>query len=76
VNSGREGRGDPGIAAGEGDAAGTSAARLDILLAVLVALVAAGFAGVMLAGYYANPDPLWREFYHDRNGRRRSSAAG
>jgi hypothetical protein len=48
--------------------AGTSAARIDIVLAVLVALVAAGFAGVMLADYYANPDPLWREFYHDRNG--------
>ena len=53
---------------GEGDAAGTRAARIDILLVVLVALVAAGFAGVMLADYYASPDPLWRDFYHDRNG--------
>ena len=68
MNSGRGGRHDAGIAAGEGGAAGTGAARIDILLAVLVALVAAGFAGVMLANYYVNPDPLWRDFYHDRNG--------
>jgi hypothetical protein len=33
-----------------------------------IVLAAAAIAGAMFADYYAHPDALWRDVYHDRNG--------
>jgi len=38
-----------------------------IALAV-VSAAALGIAAAMFAAYYAHPDDLWRDLYHDRNG--------
>ncbi len=43
------------------------AGMLDRVLLAVVAAVAIVVAGAMLADYLANPDLLWRSFYHDRN---------
>jgi hypothetical protein len=42
-------------------------AALFVILAALVAAAAAGLAIFMFAAYAADPDLLWRDFYHDRN---------
>jgi hypothetical protein len=41
---------------------------VDATLLALVAIIAVVIAGAMFAGYYANPDLLWRGLEHDRNG--------
>jgi hypothetical protein len=46
---------------------GINAALFDRILAALVAAAAAGLAIFMFAAYAADPDLLWRDFYHDRN---------
>ena len=40
---------------------------LEYILVAIVAVTAATFAALLFANYYANPDLLWRDFYHDRN---------
>ncbi len=46
---------------------GINAASFDRALAALLAAAAAGFAVYLFAAYAAEPDLLWRGFYHDRN---------
>ena len=46
---------------------GINAASFDRVLSALVAATAIGFAIIMFAAYAADPDLLWRNFYHDRN---------
>lgn len=46
---------------------GTNAVSFDRVLSALVAAAAAGLAVFMFTAYAADPDLLWRDFYHDRN---------
>ena len=46
---------------------GINAASFDRVLAALVAVAAIGLAVFMFTAYAADPDLLWRDFYHDRN---------
>jgi len=40
---------------------------LDALAVAVVALIAVGLAGAMLADEWTHPGDLWRDAYHDRN---------
>jgi hypothetical protein len=39
----------------------------DHVLVAIFAAIAATLAALLFVDYYANPDLLWRDFYHDRN---------